>query len=201
MSISLSGHKAAPRLMSCIAALVALASVGACTTMEGTNALSDVGTFEREVMRPTLQGVGIIGSEEKALPTTERAPLVVPAAGSTPPPPQQSSAQIPEDRSGVVVDSAGLTEADLVLLREGRVASGGLSAGRPLTEAETRQLAARMAAYRRAQGTTQRNIYMPPAEYFTRVDGANLICETAGGELVAVTDPSCPAETRAALSR
>ena len=39
-----------------------LVSLGlsACTTTEGTNAFSDFGTFEREVMTSTAQGVGLV---------------------------------------------------------------------------------------------------------------------------------------------
>ena len=40
--------------------------LSACTTVEGTNALTDVGTFEREVMSETLRGVGMIDKEQKS---------------------------------------------------------------------------------------------------------------------------------------
>lgn len=181
-------------------ASVAVFTLAACTTVEGTNALTDPLTFEREVVRPTLQGVGMVPQEQKQAVAIERSPLVVPAAGTTPPPPQQSVAQIPEDRSAVTINTGGLTTADLEALRTGRVIDANSVAGRPLTEAETRQLAARMQAYRQATGQAERSIYLPPAEYFTRVGNQNLICLAANGNLVAVNDPQCPPDVRAGLA-
>ena len=70
--------------------LAAAVSLSACTTVEGTNAMVDPLTFEREVMRTTLQGVGIVPQEEKPMVSGERSPLVLPASGSTPPPPTRS---------------------------------------------------------------------------------------------------------------
>lgn len=183
-----------------VAATAAIA-LSACTTVEGTNALVDPLTFEREVMRSTLQGVGLVPTEEKAMISGERSPLVVPASGTTPPPPGQSSAVIPQDSDAVVFDTAGLTTADLEALRAGRVVSSGATSGRALTDAEARQLAARMGAYRNAQGMGQRSIYLPPESYFQTVGGQQLICQAANGTLVAVTDPSCPPDVRAALAR
>lgn len=191
--------KALPRL-TFLAAAMAM-TLSACTTVEGTNALVDPLTFEREVMRTTLQGVGLVPTEEKPMISGERSPLVLPASGSTPPPPGQSSAVIPQDSDSVVLDTAGLTTADLEALRAGRVISSGSTTGRPLTDAEARQLAARMAAYRNAQGMGQRSIYLPPESYFQTVGGQQLICQAANGTLVAVTDPSCPPDVRAALAR
>ena len=69
-----------------LAAGAALA-LSACTTVEGTNALVDPLTFEREVMRSTLQGVGLVPGEEKDPLTGERTPLVVPGPGTVAPPP------------------------------------------------------------------------------------------------------------------
>jgi hypothetical protein len=165
-------------------AAIAAVTVSACTTVEGTNALVDPMTFEREVMRTTLQGVG----------------LVIPGSGATPPPPSQSAAVIPADSSQVTINTAGLTTADLDALRGGRVISSGATSGRPLTEAEARQLAARMQAYRNAQGGGQRSIYLPPESYFQTVGGQQMICQAANGALVAPSDPSCPADVRAALA-
>jgi len=190
-----------PLLRLTFLAATAAIALSACTTVEGTNALVDPLTFEREVMRTTLQGVGLVPAEEKPMISGERSPLVVPASGSTPPPPGQSAAVIPEDSDAVVIDSAGLTTADLEALRAGRVVSSGATSGRPLTDAETRQLAARMAAYRNAQGLVERNIYLPPESYFQTVGGQQLICQAANGTLVAVTDPSCPPDVRAALAQ
>ena len=39
--------------------------LGACTTVEGTNALTDIATFEREVATETLQGLGMLEREER----------------------------------------------------------------------------------------------------------------------------------------
>lgn len=181
-------------------AVSAALALSACTTVEGTNALTDVATFEREVLRSTLQGVGMVPQEEKQAISGQRGELVVPASGSTPPPPQQSVAEIPQDSSSVVLDTQGLTTADLEALRSGQVISSSSVAGRPLTDAEARQLAARMAAYRRSQGMQQRSIYLPPESYFQRVGGQNLICQAANGSLVAVDDPNCPSDVRARIA-
>ena len=45
--------------------LLLSAGLGACTTVEGTNALTDVGTFEREVATETLKGLGMVPQETK----------------------------------------------------------------------------------------------------------------------------------------
>lgn len=182
-------------------AAIAAVTVSACTTVEGTNALVDPMTFEREVMRTTLQGVGMVPAEEKPMISGERSPLVIPGSGATPPPPSQSAAVIPADSSQVTINTAGLTTADLDALRGGRVVSSGATSGRPLTEAEARQLAARMQAYRNAQGGGQRSIYLPPESYFQTVGGQQMICQAANGALVAPSDPSCPADVRAALAQ
>lgn len=196
--ISVRGAKRLLRLG--ILASAAALTLSACTTVEGTNALTDAATFEREVLRSTLQGVGMVPKEERQRISAERGPLVEPTSGSTPPPPQQSTAQIPQDSSSVVLDTQGLTTADLEALRTGRVIDSSSVAGRPLTDAEARQLAARMQAYRRAQGLERRNIYLPPEEYFQRVGGQDLICLASNGDLVTVDDPRCPADVRAALA-
>ena len=192
--------KAKPMLRLGLLAVSATLALSACTTVEGTNALTDAATFEREVLRSTLQGVGMVPQEEKQAITGQRGELVVPASGSTPPPPQQSVAQIPQDSGSVVLDTQGLTTADLEALRSGQVISSSSVAGRPLTDAEARQLAARMAAYRRSQGMGQRSIYLPPESYFQRVGGQNLICQTADGTLVTLEDPNCPADVRARIA-
>lgn len=177
-------------------AVAAAVSLAACTTVEGTNALVDPLTFEREVMRSTLQGVGMVPREEKPMITGERSPLVVPASGITAPPPSQSTAVIPQDSNTVVLDRSSLTTADLEVLRSGRVIGSDALSGRPLTEAEARQLAARAAVQNNAG---QRNIYLPPAEYFRTVGGQSVVCQAANGELVPVSDPRCPPDVRASL--
>lgn len=183
-----------------LAGLGAALLLSACTTIEGTNALTDPLTFEREVLRTTLAGVGVIDQETKEAEAIERGPLVLPAAGATPPPPSQSVASIPEDSNRVVIDPTGLSTADLEMLQSGRVVGSGITTGRALTDAETRQLAARIAAYRRAQGLEERNIYLPPEDYFQQVGNQNLICLAANGDLVSIDDPRCPPDVRAALA-
>ena len=79
----------------------ALMGLSACTTVEGTNAFTDVGTFEREVVRSTLQGVGMVPREEKDPVRVERGPLVMPPAGSAPSAPTQSVAAIPQASTAV----------------------------------------------------------------------------------------------------
>ncbi|GGA56383.1 hypothetical protein GCM10011499_28190 [Pelagibacterium lentulum] len=203
MNISSSSSDRPNRILRRLGAFAMLAGMSlglaACTTIEGTNALSDPMTFEREVLRSTLSGVGIIDQETRDPLVAERGPLVVPASGAVPPPPQQRTASLPQDSSRVVVDPTGLTDADLRLLQQGRVVGSGVASGRPLTDAETRQLAARMAAYRRAQGMTERNIYLPPEDYFARVGNQSLVCLAPNGDLVSISDPSCPPEVRAQL--
>lgn len=181
------------------AAGVALLALAGCTTLEGTNALTDGATFEREVLRSTLQGIGVVPHEPGPSGTpTPRAPLVLPGSGAVPPPPQQAvAAALPADSDQVVLDASGLTAADLAFLRDGRVVDAGQVQGRPLTEAETRQLAARMAAYRRAQGQGERSIYLPPEAYFNRVGNQQMICLAPNGTLVPLTDPTCPPDVRA----
>lgn len=189
-----------PSLRLALAGIAAALSLAVCTTIEGTNALTDPLTFEREVLRTTLSGVGVIDQETKEPTAIERSPLVLPAAGATPPPPSQSVASIPEDSNRVTIDPSGLTAADLEMLQRGRVIGSGSVSGRALTDAETRQLAARIAAYRRSQGLEERSIYLPPEQYFSQVGNESLICLAANGDLVSVTDPQCPPDVRAALA-
>lgn len=202
MSITVSSRSVFGRtsLRLVLAGIGAALALSACTTIEGTNALTDPFTFEREVLRTTLSGVGVIDKDIKEPVAIERSPLVVPASGTTPPPPSQSVASIPEDSNRVTIDPSGLTSADLEMLRSGRVIGSGTITGRPLTDAETRQLAARIAAYRRAQGGEERSIYLPPEQYFQQVGSQSLICLAANGDLVQVNDPRCPPDVRAALA-
>src|SRR6187402_1953859 len=98
-------------------AAILLVSVGlsACTTTEGTNAFTDIATFEREVMTSTAQGVGLVPKEEKPDPTNPRGPLVLPKAGSAMPAPTEdtATAMLPVDSATVKVDTTGLSDADL----------------------------------------------------------------------------------------
>lgn len=208
MRIGLTGQQAAPGALTrtglaSLGIVLALA-LGACTTVEGTNALTDFGTFEREVMTTTARGVGLLpGETPKQDITNARAPLVLPASGQALPTPTQqaSAAQLPVNSDSVQIDTTNLTEADLQRLRNAKVVDLRSVAGRPLTEQETRTLVARMQAAN-ADVTTvngKRPLYLPPEEYFVRVGDANLVCSTPNGELVSINDPKCPESVRKAI--
>lgn len=206
MRIGLTGQqtvlRAAPRVgLAAMGLLIALA-LGACTTVEGTNALTDVGTFEREVMSSTARGIGLIpGEAPKADLTQARAPLVLPQSGQALPAPSTSAvAQLPANSDTVRIDTSNLSEADIQRLRNAKVVDLRSVSGRPLTEAEARQLTARMqAANMQVSVNTDRPLYLPPEEYFTRVGDAQLVCSTPSGELVSINDPKCPEAVRKAL--
>ena len=184
--------------------LLLAVTLSACTTVEGTNALTDFGTFEREVMMTTARGVGLVpGETPKEDLTTARAPLVLPASGQAlpAPAPKATVAQLPADSDTVRVDTTNLTEADLTRLRNAKVVDLRSVAGRPLTEQETRTLVARMQAANLVVSTNtgKRPLYLPPEEYFTRVGDAELVCAVGNGELVSINDPKCPESVRKAI--
>lgn len=182
-------------------AAILLVSLGlsACTTAEGTNAFTDFGTFEREVMTSTAQGVGLVPKEVKPDPTNTRGPLVLPKDTRTLPPPSDDTltAMLPTDSNTVKVNTAGLTQEDLNHLRNARIVDINTPDGRPLSDAEIRKLTSRMKAARLGG---KRSIFTPPAEYF-EVSGnrEDLVCLAPNGELVPVNDPTCPLEIRKAL--
>ena len=180
------------------AALLLGLSLSACTTTEGTSAVSDFGTFEREVMTSTLQGLGMIDREEKEESNVRRGPLVLPKTASLPAPATGSKADLlPEDSNNVQIDTAGLSEEDLKRLRNARVVDLRTMAGRPLTDVEAKQLTARMTAAQLKGGP--RPLYLPPEEYFTVVGGKDMVCLAKNGDLVPLSDKSCPEEIRKAL--
>ncbi|ODT67568.1 MAG: hypothetical protein ABS75_23430 [Pelagibacterium sp. SCN 63-23] len=185
--------------------LVATLALGACTTVEGTNAMTDFGTFEREVMNTTARGVGLIpGDAAKEDLTQARAPLVLPKSGGGLPAPstQVAAAQLPVDSNTVQIDTSNLSQDDITRLRNARVVDMRSLGGRPLTEAEARQLTARMQQANMAvTANNKRPLYLPPEEYFTRVGDAQLVCRAASGELVSLRDQRCPADVRRALER
>lgn len=194
---------AATRTVLVSAILLASAALSACTTAEGTNALVDPSTFEREVMTSTLQGLDIVPKEQKAAPTGDRGPLVLPknVAYLPPPAPKQDEA-LPVNSDQVQISTAGLTEADLQRLRNARVVDLQTLAGRPLTPAEQKQLTARMKmANMTVVANANRPLDLPPASYFTNVGGKATVCKAANGELVPLDDPRCPEEIRKALKR
>lgn len=205
MHIGLTGQRAALGALARTGMGLMLAlALGACTTVEGTNALTDFGTFEREVMTTTARGVGLLpGETPKQDLTNARAPLVLPAAGQAlpTPAPEAAVAQLPTNSDSVQIDTSNLTQADIQRLRNAKVVDLTSVAGRPLTEQETRTLVARMQAANMDVTTVngKRPLYLPPAEYFTRVGSADLVCATPGGELVSINDPKCPEAVRKAI--
>jgi hypothetical protein len=187
------------RTVSVAAILLVAAGLSACTTTEGTNAFTDIATFEREVMTSTAQGIGLVPKEEKPDPTNPRGPLVLPKAGQALPAPTEDTAiaMLPEDSDVVKVDSTGLTEADLARAKRTKVVTLTTPDGRPLTAAELQALTKRMKEYRVSK---ERSIYTPPEEYFSVTSNQqDLVCLAASGELVSVNDPACPPEIRKAL--
>lgn len=195
MAFELTGR----RTVSVAAILLVAAGLTACTTTEGTNAFTDIATFEREVMTSTARGVGLIPKEEKPDPTNPRGALVMPKSGQALPAPTEATAvaMLPEDSDSVKIDSTGLTEADLARAKRTKVVTVSTPDGRPLTAEELRTLTSRMKEYRISQ---KRSIYTPPEQYFTvTANQQDLVCLAAGGDLVSVNDPACPPEIRKAL--
>jgi hypothetical protein len=205
MRIDLTGRSSAIRAMTRAGLLAVMLVSGvvlsACTTTEGTNAMGDFGTFEREVMTETLVGLGGIPREQKEEPKTPRAPLVMPKDSKSLPAPTNETkiAELPEDSSKVQIDTTGMSEADLSRLRNARVVDLRTISGRPLTDAEAKMLTARMTAARLTPGA--RPLYLPPEEYFTTVSGTDMVCATKSGDLVPLDHKDCPKEIREAMKR
>lgn len=174
-----------------------------CTTTEGTNALTDVGTFEREVMTETLKGVGMLDRDQKNENVEPRGPLVLPKDDSLPPPQDAKTntaeAQLPEDSDKVKVDTTGLSAADLARIKNARVFDPISSSGRPLTNAEIAKLTAQMQNVTIKKG--KRPLYFPPESYFTTVKGQDMVCLAPNGDLVSLTDPTCPPDVKKALAK
>ena len=203
MRIDLTGRRFAALAMTRAAmagaALLLAGGLGACTTVEGTNAMTDFGTFEREVMTSTLQGLGAVPQETKEPLATRRGPLVMPKANAAMPAPQTTDvaeAELPKDSTNVQIDMSQISEDDLMRLRRARVVDLRTTSGRPLTEAETRQLTAR---FQGAQVQGKRSLIIPPDEYFTVINGTELICLAEDGSLVSLSDRKCPTAIRRAL--
>ncbi|QQR38226.1 hypothetical protein [Devosia rhizoryzae] len=186
--------------------LLATLALGACTTVEGNNAFTDFGTFEREVLNDTARGVGLIpGAAPKEDLTAARAPLVLPRGGTNAlpaPTTQVAAASLPVNSDTVQIDTTGLSANDIEIMRRARVVDMRTLGGRPLTETEARQLTAQMQrANMPVTANSQRPLYLPPAEYFTQVGDAQLVCRSASGEFVSLRDERCPADVRAAIQR
>lgn len=203
MRIGLSGRNVALKAGLASLGLVLALALAGCTTVEGTNAMTDVGTFEREVMNTTARGFGLIpGEAPKEDLTQARAPLVLPQGGAALPVPTTAAAtaQLPADSDTVRIDTANLSQADITRLRNAKVVDLTTVAGRPLTEQEARTLTARMqAANMQVSVNGKRPLYLPPEDYFTRVGDADLVCSIGNGEVVSINDPKCPESVRKAL--
>jgi len=203
----LSGQRPISSALSRIAAislgLVAALALSACTTTEGTNAMTDFGTFEREVLTSTLSGFGVVDKPNPKEETVQpRGPLVLPKDGRSLPSPAVANsgvAALPADSDRVQIDTSGLSDEDLKRLRNARVVDLRTVAGRPLTEAETKQLTARMTAAQLKPGA--RPLYLPPEEYFLNLEGTDLVCMSKGGQLVPVNSRECPKEVRDAIAQ
>lgn len=187
--------------------VLAFAGVGAglagCTTVEGTNALTDPGTFEREVMTSTLQGLGMVDKPKVGEKKDTRGPLVLPKDASLPPPAEAKAdaalAQLPEDSDKVKVDMTGLSKEDISRINGALVFDPITSSGRPMTQAEIAQLTAKAKNVLVKKGA--RPLYLPPEEYFTTVKGQDLVCLAPNGDLVPLDDPTCPPEVKKALAK
>lgn len=183
----------------------ALALLGACTTLDGTNAFVDGNTFEREVMTETLAGIGIMGREEKDEIETPRGKLVLPPDSTALPAPVEArTAELPKDSDSVYLDPTGLTEDEIKRIRAGLVVDEIKLEGRPLTAEESRILAERYRQMREARRASQtganRGLHLPPERLFTQVNNQEFICLTPAGDLVSLDDPACPPEIKAALT-
>jgi hypothetical protein len=183
-------------------ALILPAALAGCTTTEGTNALSDVATFERDVAIDTMQGMGMMDREKKDENIQPRGPLVLPKDASLPPPVDAKSdtaeALLPVDTKNPQIDARNLSDEDIKRLRNARVVDLHTLDGRPLTDVEAKQLAGKFAGARMKGGP--RPLYLPPEEYFTTVKGKDTVCLAANGELVPLDDKACPPEVRKALA-
>ena len=183
-------------------ALIIPAALAGCTTTEGTNAFSDVATFEREVAIDTMQGMGMMGREQKDENIQPRGPLVLPKDANLPPPVDGKSstaeALLPTDTNNAQIDARNLSDADIKRLRNARVVDLRTLNGRPLTDAEVKQLTGRFQGAQLKSGA--RPLYLPPEEYYTTVKGKDTVCLAANGELVPLDDKACPPEIRKALA-
>ena len=190
-----------PRAAALAAILLVSATLSACTTTEGTNAFSDFGTFDREVLTATAQGVGLVPKAVKPDPTNPRGPLVLPKDTANLPPPETDKdtdvAMLPTDSNAAQIDTAGLTQAQVNQAKHARVVDLNTPDGRPLTAAELKQLTGKM---KDVTFQKNRSIFVPPEAYFSvSANHDNLVCLAKDGTLVAVNDPSCPIEIRNAL--
>jgi hypothetical protein len=148
-------------------------------------------------MTSTLQGLGAVPQETKPELGTRRGPLVMPKQTANLPAPVTPTPDVlPKDSDAVQINTAGLTDEDIRRLKHARVVDLRTMAGRPLTDTETRQLTAR---FQGAQIKGQRSLIIPPDEYFTVVNGQDLVCMAENGDIVPLNDRRCPPAIKRAL--
>ncbi len=194
------------RLFGLAGAITLLAvSLSACTTIEGTNALSDVGTFEREVGQETLKGLGVIPRETKQPIKTPRGLLALPKEGVAVPPPSEESgiAMIPTDHDRAKLDTTGLSDEEVSRIRSIIVFDGIADSGRKLTNAEIAQITSNIEAGKLRINNASAPLWVPDQSYFSvsTVGGQDAVCLAANGDLVPLEDPACPPEIRQKLQQ
>lgn len=190
---------AALKPLAALSLMLLLPALAACTTSEGTNAFVDPSVFEHEVMDTTLQGLDILPQPPAKVDKKDRAPLVLPKNMAALPPPTTSVPHgLPTDSDNPQINTAGLSKADLQHLRNARVIDLQALDGRPLTDAERKQLTARLAEAHVAANTT-RPLTLPPVSYFSDYKGKDAVCKAKDGTLVALSDKRCPVKIRNAF--
>lgn len=188
--------------LAALSLILLVPALSACTTAEGTNALVDPGTFEREVMDTTLQGLDILPPPSPKDDKEHRGPLVMPKQMAQLPSPTKGTpaAALPVDSDNPQINTAGLTDADMKHLRNAKVVDLHSLDGRALTDTERKQLTARLAAANVGQQPGTRALTLPPVSYFADYKGADAVCKAADGTLVPLRDARCPAQIRRALA-
>jgi len=187
------------------AMILVASSLPACTTVEGTNALVDIGTFEREVGQETLKGIGVLERESKEPMAAPRGLLALPKSGAEVPPPSEETeyAMLPENSDRAKIDSTGLSEEQLARIRKIIVFDGRADSGRKLTDAEIAQFTRNVeAGLLRVNRDAAAPLWVPDDSYFTSTyNGQEAVCLAPNGDLVSLTDPACPPEIRAQLQK
>jgi hypothetical protein len=156
-----------------------LLGLAACTTTEGTNAFSDIGTFEREVMSETLRGMACCSSASRRMRTSIRAarsccPNPTPIFRRRHEKTDTAEARCRSIRQqGADRRDRNLSEADIAPAQGARGRPLRIVDGRPLTE-EARQDHPQDEGGKASPGA--RPLYLPPEEYFTTVKGQDIVC-------------------------
>jgi len=188
------------------AMMLLAASLSACTTIEGTNALTDFGTFEREVGQETLKGLGMIPRESKQPTKAPRAQLALPKDGTVVPPPSDEEAsavaELPVDSDKTKIDTTGLTNEQVRRIRSIVVFDGLARSGRRMTDAEIAEVTKRVESGLLRIDRADAPLWVPDQSYFTtNIAGQDAVCLAANGDLVSISDPACPPAIRAQLEK